>query len=96
MSLVWQLNPVVVINKHLMTGAKGKSEFCFPKTLNVACFTQGLFCYTFQLKNREFWEKLFAQHWLAQMCRDFKVNYLSWLHANWKFQLLFAEGVSEF
>ena len=24
-----------VINKHLMTGPKGNSEFCFPETLNV-------------------------------------------------------------
>ena len=23
-------------NKHLMTGPKGNSEFCFPKTLNVS------------------------------------------------------------
>ena len=23
------------INKHLMTGPKGNSEFCFPETLNV-------------------------------------------------------------
>ena len=26
----------IVINKHLMTGPKGNSEFCFPKTLNVS------------------------------------------------------------
>ena len=24
-----------VVNKHLMTGPKGNSEFCFPETLNV-------------------------------------------------------------
>ena len=24
-----------MINKHLMTGPKGNSEFCFPETLNV-------------------------------------------------------------
>ena len=25
----------IVFNKHLMTGPKGNSEFCFPETLNV-------------------------------------------------------------
>ena len=25
----------MLINKHLMTGHKGNSEFCFPETLNV-------------------------------------------------------------
>ena len=24
-----------IVNKHLMTGPKGNSEFCFPETLNV-------------------------------------------------------------
>lgn len=71
MSLAWQLNPVVVINKHLMTGAEGKSEFCFPKTLNVDCFTQDLFCYTSQLKNRakKTAKKSFALLWLADHVR---------------------------
>ena len=27
-----------VDNKHLMTGPKGNSEFCFPETLNVPLF----------------------------------------------------------
>ena len=26
---------LIYINKHLMTGPKGNSEFCFPETLNV-------------------------------------------------------------
>ena len=26
---------MLVYNKHLMTGPKGNSEFCFPETLNV-------------------------------------------------------------
>ena len=47
------------INKHLMTGHKGNSEFCFPETLNVPS----------RLKNRKSSEKkLFAWghciHWL--------------------------------
>ena len=25
---------IVVVSKHLMTGHKGNSEFCFPETLN--------------------------------------------------------------
>ena len=30
------LNPQILNNKHLMTGPKGNSEFCFPETLNVS------------------------------------------------------------
>ena len=43
------------INKHLMTGPKGNSEFCFPETLNVPRGEaerniEG--CYISQLKNK--------------------------------------------
>ena len=27
--------PIKTVNKHLMTGPEGNSEFCFPETLNV-------------------------------------------------------------
>ena len=30
------------VNKHLIPGPKGERDFCFPKTLNFACVTQGL------------------------------------------------------
>ena len=29
------ITKIKVYNKHLMTGHKGNSEFCFPETLNV-------------------------------------------------------------
>ena len=52
-----------VNNKHLMTGPKGNSEFCFPKTLiegrgeTKLTVSRGashqVFCYTSQLKTRK-------------------------------------------
>ena len=46
------------INKHLMTGPKGNSEFCFPETLNVPRGEAShlVFFYTFQLKTEQYTE----------------------------------------
>ena len=52
-------------NKHLMTGPKGNSEYCFPETLNVSRgASHQVFYYTSRLKKRKNCEKII---WLTHL-----------------------------
>ena len=73
------------VNKHLMTGPKGNSEFCFPEILNVESRTLGVegkqnslfpvgtvFYYTAQVKNRTNFHKFYTN--FTQICHRFKAH----------------------
>ena len=87
-------------NKHIMTGPKGNSEFCFPMTLNVPVaerkqnllFLVGkvikCFVVPAQLQNRKTCKKLFTwcllAHKFAEVSRRMTLS-----SVNSKFKLLF-------